>query len=162
MAPALSDMLAELQRLVDDVEGHDREIRARVIGLSEELAALCKRTSTWASGKEFDIENDGAPEERVYGYLRVNSQGIYLAYRSVFDDLNDDMGGVPPEEQSYHLSRPESWDIGWLRVVATEQRLQNLLAALSERLSELRDGRASAASSVRELRRTPPPAVEDA
>src|SRR5258707_4521308 len=135
MPPVLSDMLVDLQRLVEDVEAHDREVRARVIGLSEELAALCKRASTSARGKEFDVEDPGPPEERVYGYLGVSSQGIYLAHRSVLQDVYDDMRDVPPEEQGYDISRPESWDTRWLRAVATGEHLQTILVALKERLS---------------------------
>jgi hypothetical protein len=162
MAPGLSDMVAELERLVDEVEGHDREVRARVIELGNELAALCKRASTWAIGEEFDIEDEGNAEDRVYGWLGVTSRGIYLAHRSVMDDLNDEINGVPPEEQGYNMSWPESWDTRWLRSVATEEHLQTILVGLKNRLSELKDGRARAAGSVRELRRTPPPDVEDA
>ncbi len=161
MANGLSDILGEVEGLVAEVEEHDRDIRQRVIALSEQLADFCKRAAASAIGKQFTIE-DRYENERVYGYLGVSTQGIYLGHRSTLEDLYDEMNHAPAEAQGYHVSSPATWDTRWLRVAATDEHIRDLLSALQKKLAEIKQGRASVADAVGQLSRNPPPAVEQA
>jgi hypothetical protein len=140
---SITDRIEELEAAVAAVEAQDKALRSHVLELSEKLGELAERIRLSAAGKEFTVES--LPEDdRVYGYLAVGPHGIYLAYRSQLDDYND----LGSEETYYKTMSPEAWPLEWLREIASERRLEDLVVALTAEAREHLEGKAHVVVNV--------------
>lgn len=142
----LNEKLSKIENIIAEVEQHDAEIRKQVIALGDVLGSFSKRAALYAFAEDFTIEE--FQDNYIYGHLAVSNGRFYLAYRSLFDDLAD--GNRPPEEIVYSIAYPESWDIRWLRVVATKENIAALLESIAREANNLLTQREQVAKHVRE------------
>ncbi|HEY4176582.1 MAG TPA: abortive infection family protein [Kofleriaceae bacterium] len=160
MSDDLDEKLNKLRSVVNNVEEHDQRLRAQTLELSATLAAECRRGHISFHGEDFVIE-EGVDDIDLYGYVYVDSEGIGLAYRSQYEDVEDHINGIPREERTYRLSRPDAWPVQWLRRVVTEQRLAGLIDGLSKKAEALAEGHAVLSERVGRANQKPNANIEE-
>jgi len=160
MGTDLAADLAELERVVDAVERHDAEIRTQIVELSDRLAEICKRGCIGFVGENFTIE-ELPDDERIYGYLYVSEQGIWLAHRSSYDDLSQAMSDDPTSDITYTPMNPRVWPLSWLREIDSTGKLEPIVVGLKTRGEAVLQGRVAIAERGRAVGQRPLVAIED-
>lgn len=129
----LEQRIERLSEAVRHVEVQDAQGRARVLGLSNSLAEECARVKASCQTKQFVLSEVG--DERVYGSVGVGPEGLYIAYRSTSEDLDDGLNNIA-QPWSYSVMEPAKWPVEWLRVVFTERKLEEIVEVLLERFGD--------------------------
>lgn len=123
----LDARMGRLRTAVEQVEREDARKRDHVAKLSKQFAEQCTRANVRSRTKNMVFSEAGG--EEVYGYVGAGPEGLFIAYRTSSEDLEDAANGF---ERTFTPREPSAWPVEWLRYVMDNRKLDELMDAMDE------------------------------